>query len=202
MIRKWSDVDMIVVFGGSFNPPTIAHYQIAKHILKQTDCEQFFFLPVGDQYPKKGLISSAHRVAMLNLVCEQLQHASVSTLEVEANHVLTSFETLSLMKKQYPTQEIAFVIGADNLEDLPNWVQYEQLIKHFKLIVFRRDDIEVDHIIANQFEKYKNQFIVLNSFGKMDVSSTQYRENLDRSDLVLESVDHYIKQHQLYGRGE
>ena len=42
---------MIVVFGGSFNPPTIAHHQIAKHILKQTECEQFFFLPVGDQYP-------------------------------------------------------------------------------------------------------------------------------------------------------
>ncbi len=38
MIKKWSDRDMIVVFGGSFNPPTIAHYQIAKHILKQTDC--------------------------------------------------------------------------------------------------------------------------------------------------------------------
>ena len=193
---------MIVVFGGSFNPPTIAHHQIAKHILKQTDCEQFFFLPVGDQYPKKGLISSHHRVNMLNLVCKQLPHASVSKIEVEADRVLTSFETLSIMKKQYPTQDIAFVIGADNLKDLPSWVQYEQLIQQFKIIVFRRDDIDVDQIIKTQFGLYHDRFIVLNSFGKMDVSSTMYRENLNRSDLVLACVDQYVKEHQLYGRGE
>ncbi len=193
---------MIVVFGGSFNPPTIAHYEIAKHILRQIDCDQFFFLPVGDQYPKKGLIASSHRVTMLQLVCEQLERASVSTIEIEANHVLTSFETLTLLKENNPTEEIAFVIGADNLEDLPNWAQYEQLIRNFKLIVFRRDDIDVDGIIARQFNRYKNQFIVLDSFGKMDVSSTQYRENLDRSNLVLECVDQYVKQHQLYRRGE
>ena len=193
---------MIVVFGGSFNPPTIAHHQIAKHILKQTDCEQFFFLPVGDQYPKKGLISSHHRVNMLNLVCEQLPRASVSMIEVEADRVLTSFETLSIMKKQYPTQDIAFVIGADNLKDLPNWVQYEQLIQQFKIIVFRRDDIDVDQSIKTQFGLYHDRFIVLNSFGKMDVSSTMYRENLNRSDLVLACVDQYVKEQQLYGRGE
>lgn len=193
---------MLVVFGGSFNPPTIAHYHIASHILKQLDCEQFFFLPVGDQYPKKGLISSFHRVKMLNLVCHHLKTADVLTLEVEANRVLTSFESLSLLKKRYPNKEISFVIGADNLEDLPNWVQYEQLIEHFKLVVFRRDDIKVDEIIETQFKKYEHRFIVLDSFGKMNVSSTQYRENLDRSDLVLECVDDYVRQHQLYGRGE
>lgn len=193
---------MLVVFGGSFNPPTIAHYQIASHILKQLDCEQFFFLPVGDQYPKKGLISSFHRVKMLNLICHHLNKADVLTLEVEAERVLTSFESLTRLQQRYPHQEIAFVIGADNLEDLPHWVQYEQLIEHFKLIIFRRDDIKVDEIIENQFKQYEHRFIVLDSFGKMDVSSTKYRENLDCSDLVLECVDSYVKQHQLYGRGE
>lgn len=193
---------MLVIFGGSFNPPTIAHYQIASHILKQLDCEQFFFLPVGDHYPKKGLISSKHRVKMLNLVCQHLNKATVSTLEVEADRVLTSFESLSLLQQRYPNKEIAFVIGADNLEDLPNWVQYEQLIEHFKLVVFRRDDIKVDEVIQQQFKHYEDRFIVLDSFDKMNVSSTEYRDNINRSDLVLPCVDEYVRQHQLYGRGE
>lgn len=106
------------------------------------------------------------------------------------------------MKSQYPNEEIAFVIGADNLEDLPNWVQYEQLIQNYKLIVFRRDDIDVDEIIHRQFKTFEHQFILLDSFEKMNVSSTEYRENLDRSDLVLNCVDQYVQQHQLYGRGE
>lgn len=193
---------MIVIFGGSFNPPTIAHYQIAKHILTQLNCQHFFFLPVGDYYPKKGLISSVHRVAMLKLMCQELKRASVSTIEVEANHVLTTFETLTQLQMKFPQETLAFVIGADNLEDLPNWGEYKQLIQNFKLIVFRRADINVDAIIKTQFKAFENQFIILDSFEKMDVSSTKYRENLDCSDLVLDSVNQYVKKHQLYGRGE
>lgn len=193
---------MIVIFGGSFNPPTIAHYQIAKHILTQLNCQHFFFLPVGDYYPKKGLISSVHRVAMLKLMCHELKRASVSTIEVEANHVLTTFETLTQLQMKFPQETLAFVIGADNLEDLPNWVEYDKLIQNFKLIVFRRADINVDAIIKTQFKAFQNQFIILDSFEKMDVSSTKYRENLDCSDLVLDSVNQYVKKHQLYGRGE
>lgn len=193
---------MIVVFGGSFNPPTIAHYQIAKYILAQLNCQQFLFLPVGDCYPKKGLISSVHRVAMLKLVCQQLKHASVSLTETKADRVLTTFETLTQLQAEFLDNTLAFVIGADNLEDLPNWVNYEQLINNFKLIVFRRDDIDVDAIIQTRFKSLQHQFIVLDSFKKMDVSSTKYRQNLACSNLVLQSVDNYVKQHQLYGRGE
>ena len=154
---------MIVIFGGSFNPPTIAHYQIAKHILTQLNSQHFFFLPVGDYYPKKGLISSVHRVAMLKLMCQELKRASVSTIEVEANHVLTTFETLTQLQMKFPQETLAFVIGADNLEDLPNWVEYDKLIQNFKLIVFRRADINVDAIIKTQFKTSVRIFFSLNN---------------------------------------
>ena len=193
---------MIVVFGGSFNPPTIAHYEIAMHILKQNFCKKFYFLPVGDAYPKRGLITAKHRVAMLELLCEKLPQASVSLIEVQSEKVLTTYETLSQLQKKYPEEEIAFIIGADNLKDLPNWFQYEQLMKTFKLIVFKRDDIEVNQLISNQFPSFKDRFIVLDAFHQRDISSTMYRENPNLTDLVLESVDDYIKRHQLYGRGE
>lgn len=193
---------MLVVFGGSFNPPTIAHYNIAKHILKNLDCRHFFFLPVGDQYPKKELIEAKFRVDMLKLLCAKLERTSVSTLEVEADHVLTSFETLSLFRQQYPNDDIGFVIGADNLKDLPNWVQADELIRYFKIIVFRRDDIDVDDLIQTLFKEQIERFIVLDSFGEMDVSSTQYRQDVKNDKLVLQEVDAYVHAHHLYGRGE
>lgn len=139
---------------------------------------------------------------MLELLCEKLPQASVSLIEVQSEKVLTTYETLSQLQKKYPEEEIAFIIGADNLKDLPNWFQYEQLMKTFKLIVFKRDDIEVNQLISNQFPSFKDRFIVLDAFHQRDISSTMYRENPNRTDLVLESVDDYIKRHQLYGRGE
>lgn len=193
---------MLVVFGGSFNPPTIAHFSIAKHVIQTLGCDRFFFLPVGNQYPKKDLIPAHFRVEMLNLVCQQLKKASVCLIEVEADRVLTSFETLSILKKRYPDETIGFVIGADNLKDLPNWAQVDELIRFFKIIVFRRDDIPVDELIKTLFQEHKNQFIVLDSFDEMNVSSTQYRQDLSNHQIVLKEVDAYVHKHQLYGRGE
>lgn len=193
---------MLVVFGGSFNPPTIAHYKIAKHVIETLSCDQFFFLPVGNQYPKKDLISAHFRVEMLNLVCDRLKKASVSLIEVKADRVLTSFETLSMLKQQYPHETIGFVIGADNLKDLPNWAQVDELIRFFKIIVFRRDDIQVDELIETLFHEKKEQFIVLDSFDELNVSSTQYRQDLNNHEIVLKEVDDYVHKHQLYGRGE
>ena len=73
------------------------------------------------------------------------------------------------------------------------------MITSFKLIVFRRDDIDIEQIIEKRFYEFKTQFILL---VPLNVSSTMYRENLNRSDLVLTEVEQYIRQHQLYGRGE
>ncbi|MGL4372259.1 MAG: nicotinate (nicotinamide) nucleotide adenylyltransferase [Turicibacter sp.] len=193
--------DMIVVFGGSFNPPTIAHYHIAKYIIQTLKCDQFIYLPVGNQYPKKGLISANYRIDMLHIVSKHLKHAQVSQIEVEAKDVLTSFQTLTKLKEQDPSQDIGFVIGADNLKDLPQWAQVQELIANFKIIVFRRDHIDVESIISTLFKGYESQFIILEEFEEMPISSTQYRENLNNSDLVLKEVDEDIKQNKLYGRG-
>jgi len=191
---------LLVVFGGSFNPPTIAHYQIAKYVKNQLFCKQFFFLPVGNQYPKKNLVDSVHRVKMLNLVCQHLDDTAVCQLETHCKQVLTTFETLTLLKKQYPNEEIAFVLGADNLKQLKSWIQFEKLITNFKLIVFKRNDLDVEEIIQTEFLKQKQQFIILESFGEMNVSSSLYRENLTNEHLVLPEISAYVKAHKLYGR--
>lgn len=191
---------MIITFGGAFNPPTIAHYEIAKHLIKSLPCEQFFYLPVGDLYPKKGLTCGSHRINMLNLVCDQLEGASVCAIEVNASRVLTTFETLTILQKKHPQSSIAFVMGADNLNDLAKWQQFAELIKNFKLIIFKRDDLNIEKIIETNFKPYEQQFILMEAFGELHVSSTLYREHLMREDLVLTSVSQYIKTHQLYGR--
>ena len=43
-------------FGGSFNPPTYAHLEVAKTALRQLNLDKVFFVPVGNLYNKPDLI--------------------------------------------------------------------------------------------------------------------------------------------------
>ena len=44
-------------FGGSFNPVTKAHVDLALEIVKMFNMDKVIFVPVGDNYNKKGLIN-------------------------------------------------------------------------------------------------------------------------------------------------
>ena len=49
----------IAFYGGSFNPPTNIHLQIAKNVLKQLNIDKVYFVPVGNYYQKNELIDAA-----------------------------------------------------------------------------------------------------------------------------------------------
>jgi len=191
---------MIVVFGGAFNPPTRAHYEIAKHIDATDDVDEFLFMPVGEMYPKKELASASHRTNMLTLLCKKLTKAQVSDIEVTASKPMKTFETLVELKKRYPNQDIAFIMGADNLVDLPNWYRYEDLIRDFKIIVLNRDDMDVRDIIASKFTSFKQNFLVIDGAPRLNISSSAYRNDPKFECDVLQSVSAYVREHHLYGR--
>ena len=193
---------MIVVYGGAFNPPTKAHYEIATTICQRLQPKAFVFLPVGDQYEKADLAPAKHRIAMLQLLANKLPNTTVSTLEVTSQRVLTTYESLSIMKRNQPNETFAFVIGADNLVQLPLWSQSEDLLRDFKLIVLKRDGQDVAALITNYFKRYASQFMIIDGFEELNISSTMYRTNIKASFVCLQEVDAYVHQFKLYGRGE
>jgi nicotinate-nucleotide adenylyltransferase len=189
---------MIIVFGGSFNPPTIAHYEVAKHVLSLPFVKQLLFVPVGDQYKKAGLIPAFHRVAMLEILINNLPEAAISKIEVEAEHALKSIETLERLQFEYPDSSLAFVMGADNLYDLINWYDYERLIREFKLIILNRGEFDVHAFIKENFECVADNFIIVDDFSKIDISSSAYRADTTRTEILLSEVENYIRENDLY----
>ena len=68
-------------FGGSFNPPTIAHYNLIKQALKEYNFDKVYFVPVNDYYKKEKLISIDQRIEMLNLLCKK--ESNIEVLDIE-----------------------------------------------------------------------------------------------------------------------
>ena len=49
-------MEKVGFFGGSFNPPTNAHLEIAKTALEEMELDKVYFVPMGNTYKKPGLI--------------------------------------------------------------------------------------------------------------------------------------------------
>ena len=57
-------------FGGSFNPPTYAHINVAKMSIEKFNLDAVYFVPVGNLYNKLSLIDENYRYKMLELICD------------------------------------------------------------------------------------------------------------------------------------
>ena len=188
---------MVIVFGGAFNPPTIAHREIYFHIKKSLDFKTFIFLPVSNLYTKSSLISNLHRLNMLKLMAEDLEHATVSDLEINDSDFLGTYHSLLRIQERY-NDDVAFVIGADNLENIHHWKHAEALLTEFKFIVINRHEQDIASKIkeSKHLTKYQENFMILPDFH-MHISSTIFRETLEPS-YVPEKVFEYIMTHNLY----
>ena len=63
---------MIIVYGGTFNPPTVAHRKIAEVVVKGFNPNKFILLPVGDRYTwKDQFVPFEHRFNMLKLLFKE-----------------------------------------------------------------------------------------------------------------------------------
>lgn len=184
---------MNVVYGGAFNPPTIAHENAIKKVLESLEVEQFIVVPVGSSYSLKKVDEQEHRFNMARIMCDSVG-VDISRIELDSE----KYEgTYSLLKKLNLTDS-KFLIGSDNLKAVHYWIKPEKILSEFGLIVLARQ-ADVNEIIERSelLSKYKHNIVVIEDF-EYDISSTMFRETRDFS-LVTEKVKKYIIDNDLYG---
>ncbi len=185
---------MKIIYGGSFNPPTIAHYQIGEYLLNKYPGANLIFLPTSSLYHKDDLASDKDRLAMLQIVCDKLgPRACVSDFEMKLDGYYGTSYTLSNFSNSY------FVMGADNLENICKWINFPNVVAQNKFMIIPRDNISIENIISEDdfLRKYKDNFIILNDFPKISISSTTYRKT-KKDDCVLIEIKNYIIHNNLY----
>ena len=184
---------MNIVYGGVFNPPTIAHENAIKKVLSLLNVEQFIVVPVGGSYHLKNVTDDLHRFSMTQIMCNKLG-VDISDIELKSD----MYEgTYSLLKK-LDLPNCKFMMGSDNLNVIHKWIDPEKILDEYGLVVLARD-ANVDSIIMQNalLKKYKKNIIVIEDFD-YNVSSTMFRESLDFS-LVSKEIKKYIIESDLYG---
>lgn len=191
-------------FGGSFNPPTKAHLNLADKAIKECSLDKVIFVPMGDFYKKLGLAKGIDRFNMLKIACSAYENnkMQVSDLELrEENKKIYAIDAFRLIEKEYPKDDKFFIMGADNFIKLTSWRNSEELINNYKYIVFERGNINLTKYINNNKDLMKcNINIIQNNEYKTD-SSTEFREflkNGKKQGIVQEEVLDYIIKNNIY----
>lgn len=166
----------VAIFGGSFNPPHLAHQFIAKKALEELDVDLLLIVPAyQNPFKSKSCTPPDLRLSWCKQVFSD-KKMSVSSYEID-NKILYTYQTLEHFSNIYDVRYL--IIGADNLKDLAKWQKFEEINDTITWIVFTRDKTELD---TGLLKRYK--IININ----LPISSTEIREN-----GVLVHIDDKIK---------
>ena len=196
---------VIVVFGGSFNPPLNSHFSLAEQIVSEyKEVEKIIFVPVNKKYQKKGLLDNKYRYEMLKCVCDKNEKFEVSDIELKNERQLHTIETLEKIQTAYPNKTIWFTTGSDNLKELRTWNKADELTNKFKILVLERDDDCLENIIENDefLKKHENSFVKVKNNIKSGLSSSFVREKIKQGKSIRyftpDEVYNYIKENNLF----
>lgn len=190
----------IGIFGGSFNPPHNMHKNIALELIEKEYLDNIIYVPTGDSYNKKGLISFNDRYNMLNLMIKNNSKLSLSDIG-NKNEYSYTYQVLDYFKKNNDGSDIYFICGTDNLNEFDKWKRYEYVLENYKLLVIKRNDDNIEEILK-KYEKYKNNIIIANIESRV-LSSTTIRNNIEKEEIkqyLDNDVYEYIKEKKLYKR--
>lgn len=183
----------VAFYGGSFNPPHVAHVLAVTYALSAGGFERVLVVPVYSHAFDKQLCPFEHRVRMCRLSMGWLPGVEVSEVEASLDTPNLTLRTLEHLSAERPDYQLRLMVGADVLGEADKWYAFERISEIAPPYVLGR--VGVDHPDAPPP-------VV------PDVSSTRIRELLSRrgspdadaelSRLVPQRVLSYIDEHDLY----
>jgi nicotinate-nucleotide adenylyltransferase len=185
----------VALFGGSFNPPHVAHQMVALYVLETQPVDELWFVPTYTHPFGKDLVAYDHRIAMCELAAAPLGgRVQVSRAEAElaARPGFVASRTLDLVELVAARGHAPrLVVGADILGEAEHWYRWDDVIAAAPLIVIGRGGHPVP------------PGSVATEITMPEVSATQVRERLaggspDVTGLVPRNVLRYIAEHHLY----
>ena len=173
----------IAIFGGSFDPPHIAHEKIAIEVLKILDIDKLIVIPTFiNPFKTKTLLQSEIRLELLKKLFKNISNIIVSDIETSNKNPSYTKETIKKIKDIYKPTKIYFIIGSDNLKHLKTWEGFDEINSSVTFVQIKRDGF---------INKNDNKMINLD-LDIINISSTKIRDNLDLN-FIPKSIKTDIK---------
>lgn len=202
--QVYQTVRRLGVLGGTFDPPHYAHLVLAENARVQLGLDLVLFVPVG-QPPHKAihdLASVEHRVAMVEAAIADNVAFRLSRVDLDRPGPHFTVETLRLLKEEYPSVDLFFLIGGDSLAELSRWRDPAGIVQQAYLVVMPRPGWQVDWEPLERLVPQIRERVIWLDAPALDISSTDLRRRIHAGlplrYLVPPSVEEYLRRHNLH----
>lgn len=182
--------ETIVVMGGSFNPPTLAHQRLLLGAVNELHADRGIFVPSSHTYvsikmrrakrPKEVLRESV-RLEMLNAMCEDDARLEVNDCEFHRTEKGYTYESMETIQEKYPDATLYFLAGGDKVSVISRWHRIREFLERFQILIVKRDGddpetaLRENPFLSQHLDKFR---IIPAPDGIGGISSTAVRDCL------------------------
>ena len=140
-VPRWGDRRRarIGLLGGSFNPAHAGHRYIAELALRRLRLDQIWLLvsPGNPLKEQAGMAPLDQRMASARAIARGDPRLLVTDIESLLGTRYT-VDTLRALRRAFPRARFVWLMGADNLIQIPRWRRWKQIFHTIPVAVFAR----------------------------------------------------------------
>jgi nicotinate-nucleotide adenylyltransferase len=128
----------VALFGGSFNPPHVAHVLAVTYVRSVHGVDRVLVVPAYQHPFAKALAPYEDRVRMCELAVGWIPGVEVSRIEEELGGESRTLRTIERLAQEHPDWSLRLIMGADLVVESPKWHGFEAIKKLAPPIVLGR----------------------------------------------------------------
>lgn len=161
------------LLGGSFNPAHAGHRHVSELALKYLGLDEIWWLvspqnplkPAADMAPLRARLASATRHS------ERHPRMRATAIEDELGTRYTA-DTLRALRRRFPRTKFVWLMGADNLRQIPRWEAWSSIFHLMPIAVFARPAYDLKALAGKAAIRFKKSRRTLRNAGRRFTSQT------------------------------
>ncbi len=144
------------LLGGSFNPAHAGHRHIAELALKRLKLDEVWLLvsPGNPLKPERGMAPLQARLA--SAAKQTAGHPQLRTTAIEtAFGTRYTADTLAALTRRFPRVQFVWLMGADNLAQIPRWENWAGIFKTVPIGVLDRPAYSLGALAGKAAQRFK-----------------------------------------------
>jgi len=189
MVNSGGQSLKVAILGGSFDPIHLGHLHIASQVLKLDAAQEVWFIPAGMHRFKQDtiLLDFDSRKSLIDRAIAAESHFKCLDIDKAGMGDGSTYEIMQKLKSLYPSHSFAFLIGMDNIKQLPQWHNFNWLKENVRFLLAARPGYITDGLVTAQL----NDFAYVNCTPN-EISSTIIRQRLINGLSIQGLVPHQL----------